>query len=313
MNKLALILLIAILVSLECNAEENKRTQGWMDPWRDATVAIGRVMEVSVQQPNGSMAKKNIFAVVGTGVIFGLPDDPSGTPWLVTAKHIFYDPTKEPVWEPDYLQIRFSWFESKPIDQYLGLRIDIKANGKSLWLAHPNNDVDLACIPIKFTSKEVGKNTVSGITLANFATTDDIYEGAPIAVLGYPAAVGANFWTRAIVRQGIIAWASPIQPETQKILVDCNLFPGNSGGPVFKLATGTDREGNFAIGGRVAFLGIVSQREMEELPVKFGGKELIAQDDKGKSIPVISLNSLGIGVIEPASRVKELLIEASKR
>jgi hypothetical protein len=67
---------------------------GWIDAWREAAVAIGRVAKADVTNANGVTTKRDIFVPVGTGVIAALPNDASRTPCLITAKHVFYDPLR---------------------------------------------------------------------------------------------------------------------------------------------------------------------------------------------------------------------------
>lgn len=283
----------------------------WIDPWRDATVAIGHVHSLPVKRPDGTTTRRKFFIVVGTGVIFSLKGDPTKTPWLVTAKHVFLDRAEH--WDPSHLHIRFSWFDDKPVDEYLGLRINLKQKGKRLWLTHPDPEVDLACLPLAITQEQAGRAKAPTVTLGDFATVEEVYEGAPVVVLGYPGAVGPHFWTRAIVRQGIISWVSPTKPRSGVFLIDSNVFPGNSGGPVFKLPAGTDRHGHFAAGGKVAFLGIVTQARIQKLPLTVGGKELEIQlqGRKKPETPFVP-SFVGLGVIEPALRVKQLLAAATK-
>ncbi len=283
----------------------------WLDVWRDATVAIGHLYRAGVKGPSGRIAKKKLFVVVGTGVVFGLQDDPTNTPWLVTAKHVFLDPAEK--WDPADLQIRFSWFDEKPVDEYFGLRVGLKKEGKRCWLSHPEEQVDLACLPLLITKEQAGLGKLPRVTLGAFAKAGDIYEGAPVAVLGYPGAVGPSFWPRAIVRQGIVSWVSPTKPESTVFLIDSNVFPGNSGGPVFQLPSGPDRRGSLAGGGEAPFLGVVTQARIQKLPLTVGGKELEVQL-KGKKRPetIFVPSFIGIGVIEPAFRVRQLLSAAAK-
>ncbi len=282
----------------------------WIDPWRDATVAIGHIHSFPVTGRAGKLSRRDFFVVVGTGVMFWLKDDPTGTPWLVTAKHVFLDQTEG--WDPAHLQIRFSWLDDQPVHEHFGVRITLKQRGRRRWLAHPDPAVDLACLPLTIPPDQVGRTRVPTVTTDDFAAAKDIYEGAPVVVLGYPGAVGPHFWTRAIVRQGIISWVSPTKPQSTPFLIDSNVFPGNSGGPVFKLPAGTDRHGHFTAGGKVALLGIVTQARIQKLPLTVGGKELEVQL-KGRKKPETPFvpSFIGLGVIEPALRIKQLLAAAA--
>jgi hypothetical protein len=287
---------------------QQQKPQPWLAPWRDATVAIGQVVRVKVIQANGPAVEKNVFKVVGTGFIGGDPDDPLKQPWLITAKHVFFDPEKK--WEPSSVNIRFSWFDQKPVDEYLGITIQLKRGMDRIWFGH--DSADIACIPLFINRGDAGKEALQVIPFVNFATASDVYEGAPVVVLGYPGAVGPAFWTRSVVRQGIIAWAAPVAPESNAILIDSNIFPGNSGGPVLRVPTGTDQYGNFNVGGPAKFLGLVSQGRMEFMPLLVEGKEVELQDPTGIKKPV-SPNWIGVGVIEPASKVREVLLSSVKK
>ena len=171
----------------------------WLSGPRLATVALGTIKKVKVinsdgtelLNPDGTSAEKEIFAIVGTGIITGFPNDSSKTPYLVTAKHVLFDPGKK--WDPAFIQLRFSWFDSKPVDEYFGVPISLKDASRRLWTAHPDPNVDLAAIPIRISATVVGRESVQIVPLQNFATKGDLYESAPVLVLGYPGAVGPSY------------------------------------------------------------------------------------------------------------------------
>ncbi|MBC8277261.1 MAG: trypsin-like peptidase domain-containing protein [FCB group bacterium] len=312
--KLVLFLCLFIISDVTI-AEEAKKLSSWIDYFQEATVAIGVIKSIEYTGEDSTAIKKDFFKVIGTGVLFGLPDDTLNIPMLVTAKHVFIDTSKN--WEPTSLQIRFKWFEERPFDEYLGITIDLKDGTNKLWFSHPNAEIDLACLPLIIPIYEAGGDKINIIPSEDFACADDIFEGASVFVLGYPGAIGGAFLTKAIVRQGIISWISPVDPESNYILIDCNIFPGNSGGPVLKIPTGIDRHGSFKIGGKVKLLGIVSKNYLETLPLtKSGLRKIeipIQKDGKIVYDTLISQEFIDIGVIEPASRVKELLLVVKKK
>jgi len=301
-------ILLLIFLTSHLSAANIDKLPSWIDPWRDATISIGKLDSMDVSQKDGKVKKVIFFSIVGTGVLMGLPNDSLGIPVLVTAKHIFYDPILN--WEPESLLLRFSWFDDRPVDKYYGIKILLKKDNKRMWFAHPDTTIDLACIPLRISKKEIQNDSAQPIPFGNFATREDFFEGASIAVLGYPGAVGPYYWSKSLIRQGIIAWLTPQKPEQNSFLVDCNLFPGNSGGPVFKIPAGMDRMGNFVLG-NVAFLGIVSKGPKQLLPTFIGNKELqiITGSDTAK---VVSQSFIGIGVIESSFRIRDLLTEAAK-
>jgi S1-C subfamily serine protease len=284
-------------------------SKSWIEAVKGATVAIGKLENVLIKTAKGE-EQKTIFAVVGTGVIMAATDQKGSALFLVTARHVFYDPEKN--WDPDFVQIRFSWFDQKPVDQYLGIKIKLKENGKHLWAEHKDPSVDLAALPLIVSVKEAGRSSVEPIPIQTYAAAADLYEGASILAFGYPGAVGATYWTKAVVRTGIVAWISPESPLSNTFLIDSMIFPGNSGGPVFKVPTGIDQFGNLNMGGKISFLGIVSQGRKETNPLYAGDKIIQMPGPKGNIIP-ISEQWVGIGVIVPAAKVRELLTYSNER
>ena len=73
-----------------------------------------------------------------------------------------------------------------------------------------------------------------GVFVEDIAKTADIFEGANVMVLG----CGNEYLIRAITRAGIVAWMNPDDPYGKPFLIDANIYPGNSGGPVLKVPTG---------------------------------------------------------------------------
>ncbi len=303
MRWISLILPIVLLTGELSAAAQAPPGKSWMEAVKDATVAIGTVRKASVQAPAGRV-ERDIFAIVGTGVIMLAPGQTKGPPWLVTAKHILYN--REMQWDPDSIQIRFNWFDHKPVDEYLGITIRLKEKGRRLWTAHKDPSVDLAAIPLDISIAEAGRATAGPVPVQAYASADDMFEGASVFVFGYPGAVGPSYWTKAVVRTGIVAWTDPERPLASPFLIDSAIYPGNSGGPVFKVPAGIDRRGNLSLGGQVAFLGIISQGRTAVNPLRAAGRQVELQGPAGPTA-VLSEQWVGIGVVEPAERVRELL------
>ena len=227
-------------------------------------------------------------------------------PLLVTAKHVFYDPKKK--WHPSSVQLRFSWFAEKSVSEYPGIELRLRdQDGKPLWRAHPIETVDLAVLPLLVSTQDAGRLSVAPVRVQNFADTTDAFEGASVLVLGYPGAVGPDYWTKPIVRHGIISHIDQPRFGKTPLLVDAMIFPGNSGGPVFTVPTGMRRDGSFAVGGRSAFLGVVSSvaRQLVEVEKTMFSLEDVKADSSDTHFK--SFDYMGLGVIEPAQRVQELL------
>ncbi len=80
MGKLSLGIVTVVLVVAVLAAsagEEAPREVSWLQPWREATVALGIVGPVTVKLATGEEVERDMFIPGGTGVLFGLPDDAS--------------------------------------------------------------------------------------------------------------------------------------------------------------------------------------------------------------------------------------------
>lgn len=287
----------------------------WLQGWRDATVAIGVVdtgRAVSRQtgkfitKPNGDTVRVPYFRIVGTGVICALADTDIHIPLLLTAKHVFSEPNKK--WDPSSVRLRFSWFADKSVSEYLGIEFPLKdSRANPLWLSHPDNAVDLAVIPLRVSIQDAGRSSIAPVRIENFANENEAFEGASVLILGYPGAVGPDYWTKPLIRHGVIAHVDTKNFGEAPFLIDAMIFPGNSGGPVFIVPTGMTKNGSFAVGGRSAFLGIVSSVAREPVEVQKASLEFEASDVDSTGSHFKTFDYMGIGVIEAAGRVKELL------
>jgi hypothetical protein len=300
MRSLQSLVLILILLTILASSMMGQ-TPKWMTPWEKSVVALGTRGVIEVPVAGGKTVKKQVFSVAGTGVIFYTRLTNVVLPCLVTAKHVFHDPERG--WNPDSLQLRFSWDQDKPIDVYLGRTVQLKKGRSFLWLAHKDSLVDLAVLPLVLPPGSAGIDTIPLVPYRDFGDSNDVYAGRTVWILGYPGSVGTEFWTRALIRQGIVSWISPTSHGMQKYLVDAEMFPGNSGGPVFGIPAGVGKDGNLQLEGSFKFIGIISQRRFSPTPILVGDTDV--KDLSGRAL--YSLESIGIGVVEPSERVRELL------
>ena len=241
------------------------------------------------------------FITVGSGVIV-VWDSQHGC--LLTAKHIFFDPEKH--FFPTILYLRLPQSEPRSVDD-LGVNLPLVVNGRRLW--HASDDADLAVIALPNLSSY---KDLHGIALADFGGEEDLYQGASVVVMGYPELVGPDYQTTPIARGGIVAWTNPNGRFDHTFLVDANIFSGNSGGPVFHTSGGLTRNGGLTLGGSPKLIGIVSKDAGEEAQVHVGKAPISATNQQtGEIIPMQAqvLNIGGIGIVEPASKAKKLIID----
>ncbi|MCP3714880.1 serine protease [Paraburkholderia sp. CNPSo 3281] len=275
------------------NANQTTRvaTPDYLDHFRRATVSVGQVVN------DGGHER---FMTVGSAVIVAA-DSEHGV--LITAKHVVFDPKSGYV--PSQMYIRIPHGDSAGASDF-GARVPLVSNGRNLWQSLPDGS-DIALVPLPDLSQY---QPVHAVLLSDFATQDDLYQGGNVIVLGYPAIAGEEYLTTPLARAGIVSWTDPIDPLGKRFLIDANVYNGNSGGPVFHLAQGFNRQGGLVVSSGASLLGIVVQDSGERAKIRAQDHDITVTDPKtGEVSPVYAevLNIGSIGVVEPAGKIKKLV------
>ena len=265
----------------------------WTAHYRDSTISFGVIQ---------TQSEHRIFRVVGTGVLVAVSDRKG---YIVTAKHVFDNPLQS--WHPSELRIRYAWQDKSSVTDVLGDPVTLRdSKGSNLWAALAD-DSDLAVIQIP---DNLFRRHLAALSFAEFATPEDLFDGATVFVYGFPEMVGNERLVRAVTRSGIVAWTDPAGPLNQPFLVDANIMPGNSGGPVFKVPIGMGRGGSLVVTNRVAFLGIVSSDVSLYYQVTADGR-IVQKKWDDLPLPsneVVMVTGIGgLGKVEPATKVRQLI------
>ena len=142
----------------------------------------------------------------------------------------------------------------------------VNADGTPVWSPHPDPDIDVAIAHI-----DVNQLRAHGIyghvlfsdqqqvlTSRTHASDVGLSEGDECYVLGFPMGHVGGERSFVIVRSGIIARVRDwLAGASKEILIDANIFPGNSGGPVFVRPAATAIVGTSRID-RAWAIGLVS-------------------------------------------------------
>jgi hypothetical protein len=180
----------------------NKLTSGFTQQWLKDLVSIEVVDSKGAGQP------------IGTGFLVVTP---AGHAALVTAKHVVFED------------------EGKgSLITNLGYRLNNKTGNSELtpdtwatavkgssWFRSTNSDV--ACRLIVWGNDA----DFSPIPMSMFLKANSVQAGAPVFLIGFPLGLRSEKYTLPILRKGIVA-----RQDTDGIIVDGFVFPGNSGGPV---------------------------------------------------------------------------------
>ncbi len=178
---------------------------------------------VQVEQPLGDGTR-----TVGTGFLINDPT-PDGRPRivLVTANHVF---AKMP---GPIATIGFRIESASGAWQYTPTPLKIRDGAKELWIHHPNRDVAVIAIdaPPAFARAAIPE---TWLATDDTFTKYDLGPGDEMLALGFPEGLSANSAGFPILRSGKVA-SFPLGPSSAfpTFLLDFNVFPGNSGGPVY--------------------------------------------------------------------------------
>jgi hypothetical protein len=169
-------------------------------------------------------------------------------------------------------------------------KIRIRQNTRPLWYEHP--ELDIAAMRISLDLPEGCNYPVAG---TNVLATDEmlaesrVLPGDEVLVLGYPLGFESNDFGFPVLRSGRIA-SYPLTPTSQikTFQLDFEVFPGNSGSPVFMYSDGGSGKANMV-------LGLVSgAREMMERA------EFLDES-------IVRKHNVGLAIVVHASFIRELL------
>jgi len=145
------------------------------------------------------------------------------------------------------------------------------------WFFHHDVNVDLAAMPfpiqdtmdIKFIWRDL------------FESPEGVVEGDDVFFLGFPLGIGSREKLTPLVRAGIVSY----KQNDSILLIEGNVFPGNSGGPVFLKPSFYDfKTGTF---GRITpptFIGLLQAFiSYEEVAVSLqtGRQRVVFQENSG--------------------------------
>ncbi len=207
----------------------------------------------------------------GTVFVMGVPEvnqPGTGQSVLVTASHVL----EEIKGEEATIYLR----EKTPDGQYVRrtYTLQIRQGDVPLWVRHPEVDVALMNVDLPdFVSRQAEEIPfLSTDLLADDALLEklEIHPGDELLSLGYPLGLGANDAGFPILRRGTIA-SYPLVPasETKSFLFDFEVFPGNSGGPVYFVDRDRIYGGAIHLGQTVCFVAgvIIEQHEQLRLAI----------------------------------------------
>lgn len=235
---------------------------------------------------------------IGTGFIVGRKEVDNlslSTHYIITNKHV--------IEHQAHIFVRFNSLGDVLVKDY---RIDLyDSTGVPLFSAHPHAETDVIAIQILPQTLINDKSIWESFDLADHALTLEqmkstgVTEGNLVYALGFPMGK-VDIIKAPVCRLGCISRVMDAfikQKEYPTFLVDAQVFPGNSGGPI------VSRPEQLSIAGTPSnssanLIGILS----EYIPYQ----ETLYSRQTGRARMIQEENS-GLTVVHPVDRIKEVV------
>ncbi len=235
---------------------------------------------------------------IGTGFIVGRKekDTPTlSTYYIVTNKHVIKNQT--------YIYVRFNSLGGTLVKDY---RVDLyDKDGEPIFSAHPHHKTDVIAFQIRPQTLINDKSIWGAFDLDDHSLTLEqmqstgVVEGNLVYALGFPMGK-VEIIKAPICRLGCISRvmdAFIMQNEHPTFLVDAQVFPGNSGGPIVSRPEQLSIEGTPS-NNSANLIGILS----EYIPYR----ETLYSRQTGNARMIQEENS-GLTVVHPVDRIKEVV------
>ena len=212
---------------------------------------------------------------------------------LVSNRHVFLG--------LEWLTMRFNPEEGQQASEF---RVALNENGKQRWFSHPDENIDVAVLPISTDTLRQHKIKFnffrSNNQSADLAKLEKlgISEGDGVFVLGFPMGIVGTQRSYVIVRGGNIARIRDcIAGSSSDFLIDAPVFPGNSGSPVILRPEIASIEGTEAVS-ESYLIGIVKSY----IPYQD-----IAISPQTKRQRVVFEENSGLASVEPVDHIQKTI------
>ncbi len=138
---------------------------------------------------------------------------------------------------------------------------------ENAWIMHPDSNIDLCVLPLAeiFQEAQCQDHSIWSVSIDETLIPDkcqleDLMPLEDIIMVGYPDGIWDSVNNLPIFRRGITATPPNIQYNgNDEFLIDCAVFPGSSGSPIFLYNQGMyyTKKGTHIGSSRVFLLGIV--------------------------------------------------------
>jgi len=236
------------------------------------------VAKINIEMPNDGRTS------IGTGFFYTTPlNDGTGRSitLLISNKHVFVEPTGK-------LKIILNQKDDNGAPKYGDLIPYEIDNFEGAYYAHPNIDVDLACV----NASQISHSNAFYMSLDNKFLGEINYKlitpGSDVIFVGYPENRYDIAHNLPLIRKGSIASVPEVDFNGKgQIVIDAQVFQGSSGSPVFVV-----------VGGQYRLLGVVSETMIRHAQL---------QTLPANAAQIGVQQMLGLGIIVKQRHILELI------
>ena len=252
----------------------------------------------------------------GTGLLMAVTDYNATFCYLVTAKHVVKPLLSE---QSDKIAVRFNLKNS---DKAKTITFPARKFSTKRWIEHVNPAVDIAVIPLPIFG-DIGELDVmmykiqdandQFLETSNWLEKYKVGPGDQTFTLGLvPYLYTRDHENLVLSRFGAISLLPRKEIDLpdgkqKSYFLDCQAFPGNSGGPAFVLIERSEK-GTLITGWRFALLGVVTQFVPSPLRV-----EKVALKDDEKKTAIQLIENTGITKVVPVDYLLDILFSEDQK
>lgn len=248
---------------------------------------------------------------VGTSFLYRIGDGEAWTPILVTNRHVVDGFSLAHLSFSRANELR----HARPEDS----EMVTVTNLQNLVIYHPDPNIDLAAILLGPIVNQLGTGN-GPINLTAIRESDLVDDDTErrmrfvedVLVVGYPQGLWDSHRNLPLFRGGVTASSAVLDYNNEpKFLIDCSIYPGSSGSPVFLYNSGVvlDAENNSAsLGERVKLLGVVFAVQLYQV----NGQVTETTPTAARAMANVGIPS-NLGVVVKAREILALVEEVRRR
>jgi hypothetical protein len=188
--------------------------------------------------------------------------------------------------------------------------LEAKAITNTGWFEHPSADVAIIPFPVHRSEDDVLR-----IPSEHWQCFDDVLVGSDVFVAGYPMGLSDLGAVLPLLKTGIVS----LKRSDRMLVLDADVFPGNSGGPVFSKPSAIDYSTGQVILGNIQparLVGIVSAyvtyRDMA-ISEQTRKPRIVFEENSGITLAsptdaireIFSLNEFKVAIHQIGKRIQE--------